>query len=44
MVALYKYLNNEWDKTDIEGTLFVYERQCDPRSGFLILNRYVRFR
>ena len=38
-VALYKYINNEWDKTEIEGTLFVYERQCDPKFGFLILNR-----
>ena len=38
-MALYKYVNNEWDKTDIEGSMFVYERKCDPKYGFLILNR-----
>ena len=37
-MALYKY-ENEWTKSDIEGTLFVYERKCEPSYGFLILNR-----
>ena len=36
---MYKFIANEWDKTDIEGTMFVYERNCEPRYGFLILNR-----
>merc|ERR1711963_263406 len=39
-VALYKYSSTqEWEKTETEGTLFVYERKCDPTYGFLILNR-----
>jgi len=38
-VALYKYVETEWEKTNIEGTLFVYERKCEPTFGFLILNR-----
>lgn len=38
-VALYKYVGTEWEKTNIEGTLFVYERKCEPVNGFLILNR-----
>ena len=38
-VALYKYEKTEWEKTNIEGTLFVYERKCEPTYGFLILNR-----
>ena len=38
-VALYKYVETEWQKTNIEGTLFVYERKCEPCYGFLILNR-----
>ena len=27
------------EKTETEGTLFVYERKCEPTYGFLILNR-----
>jgi len=39
-VALYKYSSTqEWEKTETEGTLFVYERKCEPTYGFLILNR-----
>ena len=38
-VALYRYIDEEWSKTDNEGTLFVYERKCEPNHGFLILNR-----
>ena len=32
-------METEWEKTNIEGTLFVYERTCEPAYGFLILNR-----
>ena len=32
-------MDTEWVQTDIQGTLFVYERNCEPRYGFLILNR-----
>jgi len=39
-VALYRYsATQEWEKTETEGTLFVYERKCEPTYGFLILNR-----
>jgi hypothetical protein len=38
-VALYKFVSSEWEKTETEGTLFVYERQGDPQYGFLVLNR-----
>jgi len=38
-VAIYKYSGDEWEKTNIEGTLFVYERKCEPCFGFLVLNR-----
>jgi len=38
-VAIYKYVGTEWEKTNIEGTLFVYERKCEPCFGFLVLNR-----
>jgi len=37
-VAIYKY-SQEWEETEIEGTLFVYERKCEPCYGFLVLNR-----
>ena len=37
---MYKYsATQEWEKTETEGTLFVYERKCEPTYGFLILNR-----
>jgi len=38
-VALYRYEDEEWKRTNTEGTLFVYERKCQPLHGFLILNR-----
>uniref|UniRef100_W5NIT2 5'-(N(7)-methylguanosine 5'-triphospho)-[mRNA] hydrolase n=1 Tax=Lepisosteus oculatus TaxID=7918 RepID=W5NIT2_LEPOC len=40
-VALYTFSNkaNEWEKTDVEGTLFVYTRSASPRHGFTIMNR-----
>uniref|UniRef100_A0A7M4FQI7 5'-(N(7)-methylguanosine 5'-triphospho)-[mRNA] hydrolase n=1 Tax=Crocodylus porosus TaxID=8502 RepID=A0A7M4FQI7_CROPO len=40
-VALYSFSHkaNEWEKTDIEGTLFVYRRSASPYHGFTIVNR-----
>ncbi|KAJ8257515.1 hypothetical protein GJAV_G00186420 [Gymnothorax javanicus] len=40
-VALYTFNSkaNEWEKTDIEGTLFVYTRSASPYHGFTIMNR-----
>ncbi|KAM8973327.1 mRNA-decapping enzyme 1B [Pelodytes ibericus] len=40
-VALYTFSHtaNEWEKTDVEGTLFVYTRSASPQHGFTIMNR-----
>ncbi|KAM9313165.1 mRNA-decapping enzyme 1B [Gastrophryne carolinensis] len=40
-VALYTFSHraNEWEKTDVEGTLFVYTRSASPKHGFTIMNR-----
>ncbi|XP_041350167.1 mRNA-decapping enzyme 1B-like [Gigantopelta aegis] len=40
-VALYSFSSkvNEWEKTSIEGSLFVYKRSASPLFGFMILNR-----
>ncbi|XP_077400389.1 mRNA-decapping enzyme 1B [Vanacampus margaritifer] len=40
-VALYTYNNraNEWEKTEVEGTLFIYTRLALPTHGFTIMNR-----
>ncbi|KAM9324453.1 mRNA-decapping enzyme 1A [Gastrophryne carolinensis] len=40
-VALYSFSAkaNEWEKTNIEGTLFVYTRSAAPHHGFTIMNR-----
>ncbi|XP_030901939.2 mRNA-decapping enzyme 1A [Melopsittacus undulatus] len=40
-VALYSFSPkaNEWEKTNIEGTLFVYKRAASPYHGFTIVNR-----
>ncbi|KAM6303611.1 mRNA-decapping enzyme 1B [Podargus strigoides] len=40
-VALYTFGHraNQWEKTDVEGTLFVYTRSASPRHGFTIMNR-----
>ncbi|GAB1604354.1 mRNA-decapping enzyme 1B-like [Argonauta hians] len=40
-VALYLFSSkeNEWERTAIEGTLFVYRRSASPDNGFMILNR-----
>ena len=37
--ALYKSVNQEWVSADFSGTLFLYERSCDPKFGFIILNK-----
>ena len=40
-VALYLFNEPEdaWEKTDVEGTLFVYERSAAPFFGLTISNR-----
>ncbi|XP_015511416.1 mRNA-decapping enzyme 1A [Neodiprion virginianus] len=40
-VALYTFNaeNNEWEKTDVEGALFVYSRNGEPYNSVLIMNR-----
>ena len=38
-VRLYKYIKTEWKEANIEGSLFVYERKCEPCFGFMILNK-----
>lgn len=40
-VALYKFSSGkgDWDKTEVEGTLFVYQREAEPHYGFTIMNR-----
>ena len=29
----------DWEKTEVEGTLFVYKREADPEYGLTIMNR-----
>ncbi|XP_011873558.1 PREDICTED: mRNA-decapping enzyme 1B [Vollenhovia emeryi] len=40
-VALYTFNadENEWEKTDIEGALFLYSRSGEPYNSILIMNR-----
>lgn len=40
-VALYTFSadDNEWEKTDVEGALFVYSRNGEPYHSILIMNR-----
>jgi len=40
-VALYNFNTHkaEWEKTEVEGTLFLFEREAEPRYGFTIMNR-----
>ncbi|XP_052090278.1 mRNA-decapping enzyme 1B-like [Mytilus californianus] len=40
-VALYSFSSksSEWERTEIEGSLFVYKRSASPTHGFMILNR-----
>ncbi|CAF1316087.1 unnamed protein product [Adineta ricciae] len=43
-VCVYKFLadKREWERKDLEGTLFVYERTCEPYHGFVILSTVSR--
>ncbi|XP_013193412.1 mRNA-decapping enzyme 1B [Amyelois transitella] len=38
-VALYTFEGNEWEKTNIEGALFVYSRNGEPYHSLVIMNR-----
>jgi hypothetical protein len=40
-VVLYQYESNSntWERTSIEGTLFIYSRTSAPSRGFVLLNR-----
>lgn len=38
-VALYTFEENEWEKTSIEGALFVYSRNGEPYHSLVIMNR-----
>lgn len=40
-VSVYEYLESSeaWERTSIEGTLFIYKRSSSPFYAFLILNR-----
>ncbi|XP_030030438.1 mRNA-decapping enzyme 1B isoform X1 [Manduca sexta] len=38
-VALYTFEENEWEKTNIEGALFVYSRNGEPNHSLVIMNR-----
>ncbi|CAF1156161.1 unnamed protein product [Rotaria sordida] len=43
-VCVYKFIGDkrEWERKDLEGTLFVYERSCEPYHGFVILSTVSR--
>jgi len=43
-VCVYKFIaeKREWERKDLEGTLFVYERMCEPFHGFVILSTVSR--
>ncbi|CAF2095494.1 unnamed protein product [Rotaria magnacalcarata] len=43
-VCVYKFIGEkrEWERKDLEGTLFVYERTCEPYHGFVILSTVSR--
>ncbi|CAF4134379.1 unnamed protein product [Rotaria magnacalcarata] len=43
-VCVYKFVaeKREWERKDLEGTLFVYERLCKPYHGFAILSTVSR--
>ncbi|XP_037088274.1 mRNA-decapping enzyme 1A-like, partial [Pollicipes pollicipes] len=40
-VAVYEYNSpaSEWQKTDMQGALFVYKRSGPPYHSFMVLNR-----
>jgi transcriptional regulator of met regulon len=43
-VCVYKFIaeKREWERKELEGTLFVYERTCEPYHGFVILSTVSR--
>ncbi|CAF0846805.1 unnamed protein product [Adineta steineri] len=43
-VCVYKFIaeKREWERKELEGTLFVYERMCEPFHGFVILSTVSR--
>ncbi|CRK99784.1 CLUMA_CG013092, isoform A [Clunio marinus] len=38
-VAFYKFVNSEWEKSEIEGSFFVYSRVAEPLNSIFINNR-----
>lgn len=38
-VVCYSFKNNMWEKSNVEGTLFITKRSSDPEYGAVILNR-----
>lgn len=40
-VALYSFNNDQskWEKTEVEGALFLYSRDSPPSHAFIIMNR-----
>lgn len=40
-VALYRFntITNEWEKTGVEGALFIYSRNGEPFHSILVMNR-----
>lgn len=40
-VALYNFNSDraEWERTQVEGTLFLFQRLAEPKYGFTIMNR-----
>lgn len=38
-VALYTFDDTEWEKTSVEGALFVYSRSGEPYHSLVIMNR-----
>uniref|UniRef100_A0AC35TGA7 mRNA_decap_C domain-containing protein n=1 Tax=Rhabditophanes sp. KR3021 TaxID=114890 RepID=A0AC35TGA7_9BILA len=37
--AVYNFVNQEWEKTNVDGPLFVYMRNTEPVFGLCIANR-----
>jgi len=39
--ALYNFNTKraEWERTEVEGTLFLFQREAEPKYGFTIMNR-----
>ena len=41
-VALYKFNGEkqDWEETQVEGSLFVFRREANPQYGFTIIDRF----